>query len=170
MSLKPNLKNLGPRLGKKLGGVIKELTVHNKSHAKVSEILAEINEHGSIQVAGFKLEENDFLIERSSLDSRLISTDQGVTVLMNTELSPELIAEAWSRELVNRIQKLRKDSGLQVTDRIKLQIAASGGLVAAIDRHKPYILKETLGIELSSEKSAASCNLKFVWKVVKLKI
>ena len=96
------------------------------------------------------------------MDSQLVSSEGGVTVLLNTDVTPELRAEGWAREVVNRIQNLRKSSGLDVSDRIKLQCVAASSLAKAIEQHKAYIMSETLGVDLEILTSGEECNLKFI--------
>jgi isoleucyl-tRNA synthetase len=84
-----------------------------------------------------------------------------VTVLLDTKLTPELVQEGLARELINRIQRLRKDSGLQVSDRISLKIKAESTLAVAARSHADYIKRETLATELdvSSCESAELAGL-----------
>ena len=98
------------------------------------------------------LELSDFLVDRFPKDgdesSQVIATDSGVTVLLNTKLTSDLVAEGLSREIVNRIQRLRKQSGLQVCDRIVLEIIGPIEVSTAIEKHKEYISQETLATSL----------------------
>ena len=148
LSLKPNLKTLGPRLGKELGTMRQHLEQLNKQPEKVVDLLSQLEEKGSVSVLGYDLSEADFLIERGPKDERLIATERGVTVLLDTRLTPELVQEGLARELINRIQRLRKDSGLQVSDRIRLMIKAESALATAATVHAEYIKRETLATEL----------------------
>ena len=161
LSLKPNLKTLGRRLGKNLNQVRQYLTALNESHEKVSNLLKELADKGSVDVLGHDLTAEDFLVDRGPLDDRLIATEMGVTVLLDTNLTPELIAEGYARELVNRIQNLRKDSQLNISDRIHLQVFGPEALVKAVTSHQDYILKETLCTSLSLADEGGKSNLKF---------
>ena len=161
LSVKPNLRTLGRRLGKELGAFRKALEDLNQSHDQVASMLAELGDKGQTTVAGVTLSEDDLLVDRGPLDDCQIATESGVTVLLDTKLSPELIAEGYARELVNRIQNLRKDSQLNVSDRIALQILAPKVLADAADLHKDYILKETLGTGIEIMSGAGSCDLQF---------
>ncbi|MBM4250967.1 MAG: isoleucine--tRNA ligase [Deltaproteobacteria bacterium] len=148
LSLKPNLKTLGPRIGKELNAMRQHLEQLNKEPQRVVELLTHLEEQGSVKVLGHDLTEADFLIDRGPKDGRLIATEHGVTVLLDTKLTPELVQEGLARELINRIQRLRKDSGLQVSDRIVLRIAAELTLAAAARAFAEYIKRETLATEL----------------------
>lgn len=148
LGVKPNLKTLGKKLGSALNTVRQAFEELSKSHDAVAAFLAEAESKGSAKVAGHELQLEDLLIERGPKDERLIATLAGVTVLLDTKLTPELIHEGFAREMVNRIQTLRKDSGLNVSDRIKVKIDASGELATAIAASKTYIAGETLAQEL----------------------
>ncbi|MFK7823379.1 MAG: isoleucine--tRNA ligase [Oligoflexales bacterium] len=161
LSLKPNLKTLGRRLGKNLNVIRQHLTELNKSHEKVSKLLQDLAEQGSIDILGHCLTLEDFLVDRGPLDDRLIATEMGVTVLLDTNLTPELVAEGYARELVNRIQNLRKDSQLNISDRILLQVLAPEKLVTAVESYQDYILRETLGTSLNLIEGGGECDLEF---------
>jgi isoleucyl-tRNA synthetase len=108
------------------------------------------------QVLGHALTIEDFLIDRGPKDDRLIATAMGVTVLLDTHLTEELILEGLAREVVNRIQNFRKDSGLQVTDRIDIQIQAGDEISRAVQQFQDYIKSETQGRSLSVVTSLSS--------------
>ncbi len=148
LGVKPNLKTLGKKLGASLNAVRMAFEELSKSHDAVAEFLAKVESKGSAIVAGHELQLEDLFIERGPKDERLIATDAGVTVLLDTKLTPELIYEGLAREFVNRIQTLRKDSGLNVSDRIKVAVSATGELAKAIENSKAYIAAETLTSEL----------------------
>ena len=148
LEVKPNLKTLGRKLGKQLNDLRKELNSLNEKQDTVVGLLAKLDEEKKVTVLGHELTEEDFLISRGPLDNRTISTDSGVTVLLETELTEELMLEGLSREVVNRIQNLRKASGLQVSDRIHLELVASDKLAQAIQTHREYIVSETLALDL----------------------
>jgi isoleucyl-tRNA synthetase len=111
-------------------------------------MLAEIEDKGQIHLLGFDLVAEDFLIGRGPKDERLIATEKGITVLLDTRLTEELILEGLGRELVNRIQKLRKDSGLQVSDRIKVIVTGTGKIEESVNAFSGYIAKEVLASKL----------------------
>ena len=156
LSLKPNLKTLGPRLGKQLNTMRQHLEELNRQPQKVVDLLTLLEEAGKVEVMGHELVEVDFLIDRGPKDERLIATDRGVTVLLDTHLTPELVREGLARELINRIQRLRKERGLQVSDRISLSIKAETNLAAAAEAFRDYISRETLAISLTVKAVDAS--------------
>src|SRR5690606_144248 len=98
-----------------------------------------------VEVAAASLTADDILIDRKPKDDRLIATDRGVTVLLDTTLTEELILEGLAREVVNRIQRMRKDANFKITDQIKVKIVAdSDKLIRAVGEHKSYIEGEVL--------------------------
>jgi isoleucyl-tRNA synthetase len=159
LSLKPNLKTLGPRLGKQLNAMRQHLEELNRQPQKVVDLLILLEEAGKVEVMGHELVEADFLIDRGPKDERLIATDRGVTVLLDTHLTPELVQEGLARELINRIQRLRKEKGLQVSDRISLSITAEASLAGAAEAFRDYISRETLATSLTVQAvDAAALN------------
>jgi isoleucyl-tRNA synthetase len=148
LSLKPNLKTLGKKMGRQLNDLKVMLEKLNENPADIARMLAEIEDKGQINLLGFDLIAEDFLIGRGPKDERLIATEKGITVLLDTRLTEELILEGLGRELVNRIQKLRKDSGLQVSDRIKVVVTGTGKIEESVNAFSGYIAKEVLASKL----------------------
>ncbi len=98
------------------------------------------------------LDEGDLTVKSEGVEGWLVASEGGVTVALDTALTPELIAEGLARETVNRIQNLRKDAGLDVSDRIALRLTTdSEELTAALDTHRAYIYGETLASEMDAE-------------------
>ncbi|MFW7378241.1 MAG: isoleucine--tRNA ligase [Oligoflexus sp.] len=155
LSVKPNLRTLGKRLGKDMREFQKFLAELSQDPEKVATFLSDLEQNSKTSWQSYDLGLEDFLIDRSPMDDRLIATESGVTILLDTTLTDELIIEGLAREIVNRIQNFRKDSGLQVTDRIALQIAAAGQLEAAVKNHGDYIAAETLAESLELRAQAA---------------
>jgi isoleucyl-tRNA synthetase len=155
-SAKPNLKVLGKKLGKELGNFRAALENVNTVPEKVAQIIRQIEAKGSAQLAEFNLEKDDLLIERLPKGERLIATDSGVTVLLDTKLTEDLILEGLAREIVNRVQKLRKDSGLNVSDRINLVLAGSSDITKAFKAHQKYIQNEVLATQATVQDSSSA--------------
>jgi isoleucyl-tRNA synthetase len=148
LSVKPNLKTLGKKLGSSLGQVRSAFDALSADPTAVAQFLQKAEADGQALVAGHLLTVDDLLIERGPKDDRLIATESGVTVLLDTKVSQELLHEGYAREVVSRLQNLRKESGLNVTDRIKITVACDGDLRQAIADHAAYINGETLGAAL----------------------
>ena len=79
----------------------------------------------------------------------LVAQEEGVTVALDTSVTPELAREGLAREAVNRIQNLRKNAGLEVTDRIALTFDASPAMAEALHAHEDYVRNETLALTLA---------------------
>jgi isoleucyl-tRNA synthetase len=156
LGVKPNLKTLGKRLGSSIGQVRSEFEGLSKDPKKAAAFLAEAEKSGRAIVAGFELTVDDLLIDRGPKDDRLIATDRGVTVLLDTKLSPDLIREGYAREIVSRVQNLRKESGLNVVDRIALSFVCGNDLRQAIEAYRDYICGETLANSVEFVKVVSS--------------
>lgn len=135
---KPNLKILGPKLGQKMK------VIAQKIKDLKEEELSLLEKYKEIRIEGELLNTQDILIERLPKQEGLTQTDNGVTVWMDSKVTEDLLQEGYAREIVNRIQKMRKDMNLQVTDKINLFYKTSEKMKAAIEKHKNYIQEETL--------------------------
>ena len=128
--LKPQLKTLGPKYGKKLGLISKFLAECNAK--KVVDAVLGGGEYVMDTDPEVVLKEEDLQIFTESKAGFVSASDKGVTVALNTELTEELIAEGVERELVSKVQSLRKEAGFEVTDRIKIYYEAEGRAKAAL--------------------------------------
>ncbi|MEN8764809.1 MAG: isoleucine--tRNA ligase [Wenyingzhuangia sp.] len=145
-NIKPNFKVLGPRFGKQMrfiGEEIKKFT---------QDDISKLEQDGKIKV---KVEENlvdlklkEVEISSQDIDGWLVVNQGGLTVALDVVISEELKNEGIARELINRVQNLRKDSGLEVTDKIKLSILKNELLEEAITTNEEYIMNETLTSQL----------------------
>jgi isoleucyl-tRNA synthetase len=138
---KPNSPILGKRLGKSF-----------RQYKDLIEQLdaAELNrlqESGQIQLEGESFSTDEILLFREAKQGTQALSNRFISIDMDCELSEELMAEGWAREVVNRIQRSRKDLGFNVVDRIKVVYSSSDELAAAIEEHLPYIKSETLASE-----------------------
>jgi isoleucyl-tRNA synthetase len=145
---KANFKSLGKRLGKNMkvaAEIIQSLD---------QEAIAKFEKGGTltINVEGedFTLEREDIEVISEDIPGWQVAFEDGITVALDVTLDDELIAEGTARELVNRIQNLRKSSGLNVTDRIHVKVEALEGIEAAIQKFGEYIRTETLALTLIS--------------------
>ena len=103
----------------------------------------------------FELGGGDLIIQRQPKAGLAVASEGDQVVALETELTPALIREALARELVNRIQNLRKDSDLEVTQRIRLQIAGDDELAATVNEYRDLIQTETLCTELTLAENDA---------------
>ena len=123
-TLKPQLKTLGPKYGKKLKAITQFL-----SECNAKEVVDAVKGGGSYTVdldGPVVLFEEDLQIFTESAKGYVSATDKGITVALDTALTPELIEEGVERELVSKIQTMRKEAGFEVTDRIKVYFEAEG--------------------------------------------
>ena len=140
-SARPNLKVLGPRYGKRLADIKNEVA------GLASEQLAQVLGGGSVPsvtVDGLAYDTETLLVDRNSKEGVVVETEGGVTVALDLTLSPELVREGLAREVVNRVQNLRKERGLELDDRIELDARAQGELGAALVEHWALIATEVL--------------------------
>lgn len=152
--IKPNFKTLGPRFGKDMGLISKEIQQFTP------EQINAIDANGSIELVisgnSITLTSEDVEITSQDIPGWLVASANGITVALDITISPELKQEGIARELVNRIQNIRKDSGFEVTDKIKVSLQRSGELEEAINNNKAYIMSETLTEDLTFEDTVAS--------------
>ena len=104
------------------------------------------------------LDISDVEISSKDIEGWLVAHGNGLTVALDISLTETLIDEGIARELVNRIQNIRKDSGFAVTDKINISFSADEGLKEKIINHRDYILSETLGENLDFQESLDSEN------------
>ena len=135
--VKPNLPVLGPKLGKELGAV---------RAALASGAFEELGD-GRFRVAGLELEPDEVLVERSGREGWAVASSDGVTVALATGLDDDLLAEGRVYELIHRVNSLRKETGLALTDRIALTIPRADADLLA---HAEWIKAETLATSLEA--------------------
>ncbi len=145
--IKPNFKALGPRFGKDMGLISSE--IQNFSQEQINEIDAKGELSLVISGKSIILTSVDVEISSQDIPGWLVANANGITVALDITISEELKQEGIARELVNRIQNIRKDSGFEVTDKIKVQIQRNGELEQAIKNNESYIKDETLTEELN---------------------
>ncbi len=121
--LKPQLKTLGPKYGKKLGAISAFL-----ANCNADEVVAAVKDGGVYEIAGegVILKQEDLQIFTQSAAGYVAAADKGITVALDTTLTEELIEEGIERELVSKIQNMRKEAGFEVTDRIAVYYTAEG--------------------------------------------
>ena len=93
----------------------------------------------------------EVLIHAEDITGWIVETDGEITIALDTELSPGLIAEGYAREFVNRVQNMRKDAGYEVMDRIKIFYDGSEAMNKALQDFQPYITNETLAVGMDKQ-------------------
>jgi isoleucyl-tRNA synthetase len=133
-SFKPQLKTLGPKYGKILNDIRQALTTLDGNKA-----MDELNSTGvlKLNVAGqdIELAKEDLLIEMTQMEGFVASSDKGITVVMDTNLTDELIEEGFVREIVSKLQTMRKDAGFEVMDRITVYVSGNDKIAALMDKN-----------------------------------
>jgi isoleucyl-tRNA synthetase len=104
----------------------------------------------TLEVLGVPVALDGIVIQREEKEGLVVITEQGFTVALDTELDDDLLREGLARELVSRVQALRKESELEVTDRIRLHVHGSAAVLAALAAHGDYICRETLATALET--------------------
>ena len=144
--IKPNFKALGPKFGKDMRFIAAE--VQKFTQEDISKIEKDKNISIHINEKNITLGLEDVEISSKDIAGWLVANEGSLTVALDVTISEELRKEGVARELVNRIQNARKDSGLEVTDKIKLTILEDQNLEQSISENKAYIMSETLTKEL----------------------
>jgi isoleucyl-tRNA synthetase len=144
---RPNFRAIGSRFGKQTNDAADAI------RALSQEALARYRGGGDayIELNGVthRLEEGDFDVLQEAAGGLIVKAEGAFTVALDPELDDELRSEGAARELVNRIQRLRKEAGLEITDRIDLAIAGPGPLQEAAREHREFIARETLALDVS---------------------
>lgn len=147
---KPNSRVLGKRLGKDFGkfmGIIKNIP---------SEDLKVFEETGEIELAGEKFSSDDIFVFREPLEGSEALSNRWITIVMDTELTPELVQEGLAREVINRIQRTRKEQGFNVEDRVKLFVSGAEEILHSIGKFEDHIKSETLSSSIQIEQNLAN--------------
>ncbi len=144
--IKPNFKTLGPRFGKSM----KEVSASIASMSQ--QDISTLERNGSFLVSINGLQEaittEDVEILSEDIPGWLVANEGKFTVALDITVTDSLRQEGIARELINRIQNLRKDAGFEVTDKIKISIIKHDSIVQAIETHREYIASQTLAREI----------------------
>jgi isoleucyl-tRNA synthetase len=140
LRVKPNLPLLGPKLGKELGAVRAALEAGDFEELPGGRFLA----------AGHELEPEEVLVERRGKDGWAVAASDGLTVALDLHLDDDLVRTGRVYELIHRVNTMRKDAGLELTDRIVLTIPEAD---ADLLEHADWIARETLAVSVSAEGS-----------------
>ncbi|MGF7011872.1 isoleucyl-tRNA synthetase [Lachnospiraceae bacterium PF1-21] len=149
-SFKPQLKTVGPKYGKLLGGIKQTLTELDGNAA-----MDELNRAGAIkfpvngqEVTLFK---EDLLIENAQMEGFVSESDNGITVVLDTHLSEELLEEGFVREIISKVQTMRKEADFEVMDKILLTYEGNDKIVDIFTRNGEFIAEETMCATVSHE-------------------
>ena len=144
--IKPNFKVLGPRFGREMKEVAR--AVGEMDQEQIQKIEQDGKISLDIENKSIILQLEDVEISSQDIEGWLVASSGALTVALDVTIDEDLRQEGIARELVNRIQNLRKESGLDVTDKIHIRILKDGLIEKAVERNKNYIMNETLTAEL----------------------
>jgi isoleucyl-tRNA synthetase len=148
LSAKANFRKLGPLLGAGMNRLAEEIS--KLGPAQLETVLR----GGTVTVAGRELGGDDMFIERTARTDTLVETGAGLAVALDTRISDELLLEGVARELISRVQRLRRDAGLDVSDRITVTWSSEDPEVrAAISAHGSLIASEVLAERVEESSS-----------------
>ena len=147
-SFKPQLRTVGPKYGKLLNGIRTALTELNGTEA-----MKELKETGllTLDIDGNKVElaEEDLLIETAQTEGYVTETDGDTSVVLDTNLTPELIEEGFVREIISKIQTMRKEAGFEVMDKIHVYAKDNQCIMDIMENHRDEIMSEVLAEEIT---------------------
>ncbi len=143
-SFKPQLKILGQKYGKRIGSIRQALQALDGSAAK-KELDTAGALHLSLPDGDISLSPEELLVETSQKEGYTSVSERGLTVVLDTALTEELIEEGFVREIISKLQSMRKDAGFQVTDHIRVYHQGSGKVEAVLQKHQSEIMASVLG-------------------------
>ncbi|EET59594.1 isoleucine--tRNA ligase [Marvinbryantia formatexigens DSM 14469] len=146
-NFKPQLKTVGPKYGKLLGG-IRQALADLDGRAAMAELKQDGALHLDINGQDVVLLEDDLLIETAQTEGYVTEQDGDITVVLDTTLTPELIEEGFVRELVSKIQTMRKEAGFEVTDRIVIYAMGNEKIEGILKAHTEEIRSEVLADDI----------------------
>ena len=149
-TFKPQLRTVGPKYGKFLGQIQKALAELDGNKA-----MAELKADGVLALPtvsdDVKLSEEDLLITMTQMEGYVTEGDNTVTVVLDTNLTPELVEEGFVRELISKIQTMRKEAGFEVMDKISIYYHADEKVADIFNKYENDIMGDVLGTEVVAE-------------------
>ncbi|MFM6934636.1 MAG: isoleucine--tRNA ligase [Flavobacteriales bacterium] len=145
-SIKPNFKTIGPKYGKQMKAIAG--IVANFSQEDIASVEQNAGWNGEIEGTTIELDLADFEINAQDIPGWLVASEGGITVALDITLTDELKAEGVAREVVNRIQNIRKDTGFEVTDRISIVVDTTDAISQAMKQFETYICTEVLATSI----------------------
>lgn len=146
-SFKPQLKTVGPKFGKQLGEIRTALTELDGNAA-----MDEVNETGSLKLAlpsgEVVLDKEDLLIDIAQKEGYVSESDNKITVVLDTNLTEELLEEGFVREIISKVQTMRKEAGFEVMDKITVYAKDNDKVVEILNRNKESIMSDVLATDI----------------------
>ena len=151
-TIKPNFKLLGPKYGKNVQAIAKAM-----SATEALTLKQELDGNGELEIqadgVSYTLDRAEVDVQSENREGYAVEADVHKFVALSTELTHELILEGFARELVNKIQQIRKEADFNVSDRISLSLESTSIVHEAFDRHRDYITHETLALHVVESSS-----------------
>ena len=160
-SFKPQLRTVGPKYGKHLNA-IKEYLANVDGNKAMSELKADGVIKFTADDTEIALAEEDLLIDVAKMEGYVTEGDNYVTVVIDTTLTPELIEEGYVREVISKIQTMRKDSDFQVTDRIKVYVTGNAKIANVMEKNADEIKRVVLADAFVMD---AACDNSKEWNI-----
>ncbi len=154
-SFKPQLKTVGPKYGKQLGGIREYLSAVDGTEA-MKQLKAEGTLKFEVNGVEISLGEEDLLIDVAQKAGLVTEADNYVTVVLDTNLTPELIEEGFVYEVISKIQTMRKDAGFEVMDHIKVAINENEKVAKIVEDNREAIAEKVLADEILTDTELAS--------------
>ena len=153
-TFKPQLRTVGPKYGKQLGGIQKVLASIDGNAA-----MEDLNEKGALcfEVGDVTVEltKDDLLIDIAKKEGYVTQEDHHMTVVLDTNLTPELLEEGFVYEVISKIQTMRKDSGFEVMDHILVSVNGNDKLAQIVEKNKSMIAEKVLAEDIFADKELA---------------
>jgi isoleucyl-tRNA synthetase len=143
--VRPNLPVLGPKYGQEIGSIQRALAAADKA-----AVARAVTSGRPVDVDGFTLQPDEVLVAVSGKPGYAVAEEAGYAVAVTTEVTQELADEGLARELVRRIQEMRKSAGFEIADRIILRYEGDPEVERVIETWRDYISQETLAAEVTS--------------------
>ena len=152
-TFKPQLRTVGPKYGKQLGGIQKELAALDGNAA-----MDELNANGALKFdingTAVELTKEDLLIEMSQKEGYVSEADNTVTVVLDTNLTEELVEEGFVYEVISKIQTMRKDADYEVMDHIKVVVAGNAKIAEVVAKNEAVIAGKVLADAMMTDAAA----------------
>ncbi len=165
-TFKPQLKTVGPKYGKLLNGIRQALTQLDGNRA-----MAQLKASGELKldITGSEvvLSEGDLLIDTAQMEGYVTESDNDIAVVLDTNLTPELVEEGFVREIVSKIQTMRKEAGFEVTDKIRVYVKDNKTIQNIMETHAGEIRSEVLAEEIVSDQL---CGYEKEWNINSQKV
>ncbi|MCI8669628.1 MAG: isoleucine--tRNA ligase [Lachnospiraceae bacterium] len=146
-SFKPQLKTVGPKFGKQLGEIRNALTNLDGNAA-----MDEVNETGALKLAlsggEILLEKDDLLIDIAQKEGYVSESDNKITVVLDTNLTPELLEEGFVKEIISKVQTMRKEAGFEVMDKITVYAKDNAKIIEILDKNGTEIKSAVLATKI----------------------